>query len=98
MIRRLPPAWLNLLMRALMVVILFTPVASNAATHWLVPAWLYAGYSIILGQSDQLARALSGLGLAAIIMGVVWLLELVRRRVSRGGDAHGKPGAAREAS
>ncbi|WP_427901664.1 hypothetical protein [Marinobacter caseinilyticus] len=81
--RFLPVYGLRTLLQAALVVIFLTPVESSEAINWWIPAWLHAGYEGILGQADEAARAFFNLGLAALVMLLVWILDLVRYRISR---------------
>ena len=72
------------LLRAIVAVILFTPVYSRLADNWLVPAWLYGGYETILGQGLDSARAFTGMAFAGCLMLIMWGLDLLRVRRSGG--------------
>ncbi len=81
--RLLPVYGLRTLLQAALVVIFLTPVASSEAINWWIPAWLHAGYEGILGNADEAARAFFNLGLASLVMLLVWILDLVRYRLVR---------------
>ncbi|WP_303289471.1 hypothetical protein [Marinobacter sp. SS5-14b] len=72
----------TLLLSALMVLIL-TPVESPDLAGWWIPAWLFAGYELILGDVDAAGAALFNFGVAGLIMLLVWILDLVRYRLVR---------------
>jgi len=63
------------------VVVLLTPVESSEVADWWMPAWLHGGYESILGQPDEAGRAVLNLSIAAIIMLLVWVLDMVRYRL-----------------
>lgn len=81
--RVLPFYGLRTLLQAALVVIFLTPVESSEAINWWIPAWLHGGYEGILGEADEAARAFFNLGLAALAMLLVWVLDLVRYRLTR---------------
>lgn len=84
MVRKLRPHALQLFLRALLAVILFTPVYSEARPDWLVPAWLYGGYDMILGQSKHASHAFTNLAVAGIVMLLVWIIaSLYARKKAR---------------
>lgn len=72
----------TLLLSALTVLVL-TPVESPELAGWWVPAWLFAGYELILGDVDAAGVALFNFGIAAGVMLLVWILDLVRYRLVR---------------
>lgn len=80
MVRKLRPRALQLFLRALLAVILFTPVYSQARPDWLVPAWLYGGYDLILGQTRHASQALTNLAVAGIVMLLVWIIAVLHAR------------------
>jgi hypothetical protein len=80
--RLLPLYGLRTLLLAGLVVLVLTPVESPGVDGWWIPAWLFAGYELILGDSEQAARGLFNLGVAAIVMLLVWILDLVRFRLT----------------
>lgn len=75
------------LLRAMAAVILFTPVYSDLAVHWLVPAWLYGGYEALLGKALESTRAFTGMAFAACLMLVIWGLDVLRARRHDAGEA-----------
>ena len=79
--RIIPVYGIRTLLQAALVVVLLTPVESSEAPGWWMPAWLHAGYETILGQPDEAGRAILNLGIAAIIMLLVWILDMVRYRL-----------------
>ncbi|MBS3803318.1 MAG: hypothetical protein KGY54_02145 [Oleiphilaceae bacterium] len=81
--RVLPLYGLRTLLQAALVVILLTPVQSTEAVNWWIPAWLHGGYEFILGEADEAGRAFFNLGLASLVMLLVWVLDLVRYRLAK---------------
>jgi hypothetical protein len=81
--RILPLYGLRTLLQASLVVILLTPVQSTEVANWWIPAWLHGGYEFILGKTEEAGRAFFNLGLAALVMLLVWMLDLVRYRLSK---------------
>ena len=81
--RLIPLYGLRTLLQAALVVILLTPVESSEAVNWWIPAWLHGGYEGILGNADEAARAFFNMGLASLVMLLVWILDLVRYRLVR---------------
>jgi len=80
MVRRLPPHSLQLLLRAVLAAVLFTPCYSHSQTGWLVPAWLYGSYEMILGHSLEASKAFTNLSVAGAVMLAVWIVEVIRFR------------------
>ena len=81
MTRRFPRHYgFRQLLRAIVAVILFTPVYSDLAVHWLVPAWLYGGYEAILGRGLESTQAFTGMAFAGCLMLVVWGLDVLLAR------------------
>lgn len=70
-------------LQAAMMVLFLTPVASSEAVNWWIPAWLHGGYEAILGDANEAARAFFNMGLAALAMLLVWILDLVRYRLAK---------------
>jgi len=68
---------------SVLVVLLLTPVESPEIADWWIPAWLFAGYELILGDVDTAGRALVNFAMAAAAMLLVWILDLVRYRLVR---------------
>lgn len=81
--RFLPLYGFRTLLLAALVAFLLTPVESPEIAGWWMPAWLFGGYEIILGDADAAGRALLNLGIAGIVMLLVWILDLVRYRLSK---------------
>ena len=81
--RFLPLYGLRTLLLAALVALLLTPVESAEVAGWWVPAWLFGGYELILGNTEAAGRALFNLGLAGLVMLLVWILDLVRYRLVR---------------
>lgn len=81
--RIIPVYALRTLLQAALVVVLLTPVESSEALNWWIPAWLHGGYESVLGDADEAARAFFNMGLAAAVMALVWVLDLVRYRYVR---------------
>ncbi|MEX0604328.1 MAG: hypothetical protein WD623_11450 [Marinobacter sp.] len=81
--RLVPLYGLRTLLQAALVVIFLTPVESSEAVNWWIPAWLHGGYEGILGNAEEAARAFFNLGLASLVMLLVWMLDLVRYRLVR---------------
>ncbi|KEF32258.1 MAG: hypothetical protein EP339_14225 [Gammaproteobacteria bacterium] len=79
--RILPLYGLRTLLLAALVVLFLTPVESPDVAGWWVPAWLFGGYEMILGDADAAGRALFNLGIAGLVMVLVWILDLVRYRL-----------------
>ena len=65
------------------VVLFLTPVESAELAGWWIPAWLFAGYELILGDADAAGRALLNFSIAALVMLLVWILDLVWYRLVR---------------
>lgn len=80
--RIIPLYGLKTLLQAALVVVVITPVASSAAVGWWVPAWLYGGYEMLLGDTTEVGRAIFNLGVAGLVMLLVWMLDLVRYRLT----------------
>lgn len=81
--RILPFYGFRTLLLSALVVLLLTPVESTELAGWWIPAWLFAGYELILGDADAAGRALFNFGVAAVVMLLVWILDLVRYRLVR---------------
>lgn len=78
--RILPLYGLRTLLQAALIVVLLTPVESPELAGWWVPAWLHGGYESILGEKAEAARAFFNMGVAAAVMLLIWILDLVRYR------------------
>lgn len=81
--RVLPFYGLRTLLLSALVVLVLTPVESPDVAGWWIPAWLFAGYELILGDTDAAGRALFNFSIAAVVMLLVWILDLVRYRLVR---------------
>ncbi len=81
--RFLPLYGLRTLLLAALVACLLTPVESPDLAGWWIPAWLFGGYEMILGDMDEAGRALFNLSAAGLVMLLVWILDLVRYRLVR---------------
>src|SRR5690554_7813848 len=81
--RILPLYGLRTFLLATLVVVLLTPVESPEVAGWWIPAWLYAGYELILGDVTAAGSALVNFTLASLLMLLVWILDLVRYRLVR---------------
>lgn len=78
------PYWLKTLIQSVLIVILLTPVQSTEAVNWWIPAWLHGGYEFILGNVDEMNRAVRNVSLAGGVMLVVWILDLLRAKIWNG--------------
>ncbi|SFR46773.1 hypothetical protein SAMN05216203_0564 [Marinobacter daqiaonensis] len=83
LIRWIPLYGLRTLVKALLIVVIATPVQSTVVDGWWVPAWLFGGYETLMGDPSEAARAYFNMGVAALIMALVWILDLVRYRFTR---------------
>ncbi len=83
LIRWVPLYGLRTLLKSALIVLIATPVQSSELAGWWIPAWLYGGYEGILGDSGEAARAWFNMGAAALLMALVWILDLVRYRFTR---------------
>mgnify|MGYP007098892328 CR=1 FL=1 len=81
--RLLPLYGLRSLLKVALIVLLVTPVQSTVVDGWWVPAWLFAAYETFLGEPAEAARAFFNMAVAAVIMALVWILDLVRYRFTR---------------
>lgn len=81
--RILPFYGLRTLLLSALMVLLLTPVESAEVAGWWIPAWLFAGYELILGDIDGAGAALFNFTVAAVVMLLVWILDLVRYRLVR---------------
>ncbi|PSF04834.1 hypothetical protein C7H09_17560 [Marinobacter fuscus] len=79
--RLLPLYGLQTLLLSVLVVLLLTPVESPDVAGWWIPAWLFAGYELILGDTSAAATALFNFTVAGMVMALVWILDLVRYRL-----------------
>ncbi|MGC8119072.1 hypothetical protein [Marinobacter sp. VGCF2001] len=81
--RIVPFYGLRTLLLSALVVLLLTPVESPDVMGWWIPGWLFAGYELILDNTEAASLALVNFSLAAIVMLLVWILDLVRYRLVR---------------
>ena len=81
--RWLPLYGLRTLLKSALIVVIATPVQSALVDGWWVPAWLYGGYETFLGDPSEAARAFFNMGLVALVMILVWILDLMRYRFFR---------------
>lgn len=81
--RLLPLYGLQTLLLAALVAFLLTPVESPELAGWWIPAWLFGGYELILGDASDAGLALFNLSIAGIVMLLVWILDMVRYRLTR---------------
>lgn len=81
--RLIPVYGVRTLLMVVLAVILLTPVESREAIGWWIPAWLHGGYESILGDMHEASRAFFNMGLAAVALLLVWVLDLVRYRLVR---------------
>ena len=81
--RILPFYGVRTLLLSALVVLFLTPVESAELADWWIPAWLFAGYELILGDADAAGRALLNFSIAALVMLLVWILDLVWYRLVR---------------
>lgn len=71
----LPLRILRQFLKGLFAVVLLTPVASERAAEWLVPAWLNFFYAVLLEQQAVMGRTLFVYTLAAGVMLTVLALD-----------------------
>ncbi|GHD45808.1 hypothetical protein SAMN05216429_105155 [Marinobacter persicus] len=81
--RFLPFYGLRTLLLSVLVVLLLTPVESPEVAGWWIPAWLFSGYELVLGDTRAAADGLFNFAVASVVMLLVWLLDLVRYRLTR---------------
>ena len=81
--RFIPLYGVRTLLLASLVALLLTPVESPDVAQWWIPAWLYGGYELILGETEAAGKALLNLSVAGLVMLLVWILDLVRYRLVR---------------
>ncbi len=81
--RLLPLYGLRTLLLAALVVLLLTPVESPELSGWWMPAWLFAGYELVLGDINAAGPAIFNFTAASVVMLLVWILDLVRYRLVR---------------
>ena len=70
------------LLKGALVVLFLVPVASSQLDGWWAPAWLHALYSHLLGQPEEVARALVNFawGGAAVLVIILLDVFVIRRR------------------
>ena len=68
-------------LRALVAVILFTPINVGTHSYWLVPAYLVGVYDALLGHTEMALQAALYMAWAYLLMIGVILLESVMRRL-----------------
>lgn len=81
--RFLPLYGVRTLLLAVLVALLLTPVESPELAGWWIPAWLFGGYESILGDADDAGRAWLNLGIGGVVMLLVWILDMVRYRLTK---------------
>lgn len=79
--RIIPLYGLRTLLQAVLLAALLTPVESSEVAGWWIPAWLHGGYETILGNVDESVRAFFNMGLAGLLVALIWMLDLVRYRL-----------------
>ncbi|XOZ34295.1 hypothetical protein ACMDCT_03415 [Halomonadaceae bacterium KBTZ08] len=79
----LPGRILRQFIKGVFAVVLLTPVASERAADWLVPAWLNLFYAIVLDQPEVMSRTLFVYSLAATVMLVALALDASWARYRR---------------
>jgi len=68
-------------LRAMVAVLLFTPIVIVEDSFWFAPAYLVGGYDWILGNTERAVEAGIYLSAAYSLMVVVMLLEALLRRL-----------------
>ncbi len=63
------------LLKGIFAVVLLTPVVSERAADWLVPAWLNLFYAVLLDQPEVLGKILLVYTIAAALMLMVLALD-----------------------
>lgn len=81
--RFLPLYGFRTLLLAALVAVLLTPVESPELAGWWIPAWLFGGYELVLGDAANAGRAWLNLTIGRLVMLLVWILDLVRYRLTR---------------
>ncbi|MGO1749243.1 MAG: hypothetical protein ACTHZR_03085 [Marinobacter sp.] len=81
--RFIPLYGLRTLLLVALVAFLLTPVESPELAGWWIPAWLFGGYESILGDADDAGRAWLNLGIGGLVMLFVWILDMVRYRLTK---------------
>ena len=81
--RWIPVYGVRTLLLAALVVLLLTPVESPDVHGWWMPAWLFGGYEMVLGDLAEASRAFFNFAIAGLVMLLVWVLDLVRYRLVR---------------
>lgn len=80
--RLIPLYGVKTLLQAVLVVLLLTPVESSEVAGWWIPAWLHGGYETILGNVEESVRAFFNMGLAGLVVILIWMLDLLRYRLA----------------
>lgn len=80
--RLIPLYGVKTLLQAALVVLLLTPVESSEVAGWWIPAWLHGGYETILGNVEESVRAFFNMGLAGLVVILIWMLDLLRYRLA----------------
>lgn len=75
-------------LRALVAVLMFTPISIEDNGLWLAPAYLVGGYDWILGNYERATEAGLYLSAAYLLMIVVILLESLMRRLFKMASLH----------
>lgn len=83
LLRFLPFYGLRTLLLAVLAAILVAPVESVDIAGWWIPAWLYGGYELVLGEGAAASAAVLNIALVGMVLLLVWILDLVRYRVQR---------------
>ncbi|MFE8069694.1 hypothetical protein QQM79_01425 [Marinobacteraceae bacterium S3BR75-40.1] len=76
LIRLIPFYVVRQTLKAILIVLFLTPVASHEVANWYNPAWLYLGYESILGNEEHALQALTNLGIGAAIMLFVLCIDI----------------------
>ncbi|MEQ6884898.1 hypothetical protein [Salicola sp. Rm-C-2C1-2] len=81
----LPLRILRQFLKGLLALVLLTPVASERAAEWLVPAWLNFSYAVLLGQQAVMGRtlfvySLAGAAMLAVLALDAWWARYRRRK------------------
>jgi len=67
-------------LRALVAVVIFTPINIGVNSHWLAPAYLVGAYDWVLGRSEKAIEAGFYISAAYVLMiGVIMLESVIRR-------------------
>ncbi len=79
--RKLPFLALRRFIQWSLVVVLYTPVYTNAQENWMVPAFLVGSYEYVLGNIDVAEKAGFSLLIGIVIVLLVVKLEFVLRKL-----------------